>query len=37
MIRTKNETEDLLLPKTKNCETLLDKPIEKLKKRWNLN
>ena len=37
MIRPKIETEDLLLSITKNCETLVNKLIEKQKKHWNLN
>ena len=32
MIRPKNETEDLLLTITKNCETLIEQIIEKQKK-----
>ena len=35
MIRPKNETEDLLLSITKNCETLIEQTHRKLKKRWN--
>ena len=36
MIRPKNQTEGLLLSKTKMFNRLLNKHIEKLKKRWNL-
>ena len=32
MIRPKNDTEDLLLSITKNCETLIEKLTQKLKK-----
>ena len=35
LIRPKNETEDLLLSIIKNCESLLNKPIEKQKRLQN--
>ena len=37
VIRPENETEDILLTITKNCETLLNKLIEKQKRHWNSN
>ena len=36
MIRPKNETEDLLLSITKNCEKLIEQTHRKLRKLWNL-
>ena len=37
MIRPKNETEDLLLSITKNCDSLLNKLIQIHKKHLNFN
>ena len=36
-IRPKHDTEDLLLSITLNCETFMNKIMEKLKEYWNLN
>ena len=36
MIRPKNQTEDLLLSITEIVKHLLNKPIEKLRRLWNL-
>ena len=35
MIRPENQTEDLLLSITKNCETLIEQTHKKQKKHWN--
>ena len=37
MIQPKNETEDLLLSITKDCETPIEQTLPSLKKRLNLN
>ena len=34
MIRPKNETEDLLLSRTKNCETLIEQTHRKAEETW---
>ena len=36
MIRTKNETEGLLLSITKNCQTLIEQTHRRAEETWNL-